>query len=836
VNAQLKKRNLKINDLCADLADGIVLINLYEVISDESLGNYNKNPKRLIDQLQNLKVVVTEVNKFIGSVGIKLQYSTDSINKGNKRDILGMIWCLIHKFEIQDISEEQLSAKEGLLLWCKKKTKGYRNVNVLNFNTSFQDGLAFCALIHKHRPDLLDFDSLDPSKKRENLQLAFDVAEKHLDIPQLLDINDIVNSVKPDDKSVMTYVAYYWKKFASSNKAQKSARMVGRNAKNMMDNEAMMIDYERRARKLVAWIHESEKKMENKDQKSFGRNLSQVQEKNGDFKTFKNKEKPGFSKERVDLALLLLNLQSKQKNERVPVYQPPEDITTDAIVKNWTALEETQKAYEKALKEAILRMKYIEMILDRYRARSKKVLEWASDKNEVVTEVLPKDVVIQVLRARINMLKAFDEELQAVSKNKDENVVLGKEIIESDHTSADEVMGTNIEMKTGLDSLHKAKDAKLKEMEALLAAKLEIESLCIDFAKKADQLNLYLEECLLGTSEPVRASSVKDVDAAEQQTQHYETNLKGGKKNLDELNAISKKVKDAGENPNVFSRLTLDVLKQKYDLAIKEISDKKVALVSERKKQEANEKLVKEFDDSCDKYIKACQDSLSKLQAEVKGTLEEQLAAITKVGAAATTASTNAIEKLLKSANTLEEADIMENSEHTVQELQGFDENVKTTFSKRSKAIEEAIIASKSTNISEEQLNELHQSFKHFDKGNQNKLAKNEFKAACASVGEDILDSELDAVFKKYDHDKDGFISFEEYIEYMSSVVKEGSGYDDIVASFAELAGGAKFITEAQLRSSIENAEEVEFLLKAMPKVTGGFDYVAYADKTFGKK
>jgi len=65
---------------------------------------------------------------------------------------------------------------------------------------------------------------------KKNLQIAFDVAEKELDIPSLLDINDMVD-LKPDDKSVMTYVAYYWKKFASSNKTQKSARKVGKVAK-----------------------------------------------------------------------------------------------------------------------------------------------------------------------------------------------------------------------------------------------------------------------------------------------------------------------------------------------------------------------------------------------------------------------------------------------------------------------------------------------------------------------------------------------------------------------------------------------------------------------------
>jgi len=547
VNAHLKKRSMKIESLLKDLGDGIALINLYEIISDENLGKYNPNPKGKIAEIQNLKIVLTEINKFIGSVGIKLQYSGDSINKGEKRDILGMIWCLIHKFEIQDISEEQLSAKEGLLLWCKKKTKGYKNVNVQNFNTSFKDGLAFCALIHKHRPDLLDFDKMDPNKPAENLQTAFDVAEKHLDIPQLLDVNDIINSVKPDDKSIMTYVAYYWKKFASENKAQKSARKIQRVAKNLRDNEQMMHDYEERAKKLIDWVADSDKKMENTDPNSFGRNLQQVQEKNNAFKQFKNKEKPNFSKEKAELQILLANLQTKQKNERVPVYQPPEELSTDSINKKWSHLDETQKNYDKAIREALARMKYLEMLLDRYRARSKAVLKWQSDKSDFLSEKIPKEASIQVLRAKLNMLQAFQEELTAVSKNKDATVAIGEEIVKSKHTSADEVMETNINMKTGFDSVNKAMNKKLEEVQKMLDYKMEIEKLCVEFAKKSDQYNLFLEESLLSTSEPVRASSIKDVDKAEVELKQAEKTLKESK-TLDELAQIAKKVKEAGED------------------------------------------------------------------------------------------------------------------------------------------------------------------------------------------------------------------------------------------------------------------------------------------------
>ncbi|KAM6434094.1 EH domain-binding protein 1 isoform 3-T3 [Rhynochetos jubatus] len=97
------------------------------------------------------------------------------------------------------------NASQSLLVWCKEVTKNYRGVKITNFTTSWRNGLSFCAILHRFRPDLIDYKSLNPQDIKENNKKAYD-GFASLGISRLLEPSDMVLLAIPDKLTVMTYL------------------------------------------------------------------------------------------------------------------------------------------------------------------------------------------------------------------------------------------------------------------------------------------------------------------------------------------------------------------------------------------------------------------------------------------------------------------------------------------------------------------------------------------------------------------------------------------------------------------------------------------------------
>ncbi|XP_061903122.1 plectin a isoform X2 [Entelurus aequoreus] len=205
VNKHLVKAQRHVSDLYEDLRDGHNLISLLEVLSGETLPR--EKGRMRFHKLQNVQIALD----FLKHRQVKLvNIRNDDIADGNPKLTLGLIWTIILHFQISDIQvngqSDDMTAKERLLLWSQRMVEGYPGLRCDNFTSNWRDGKLFNAIIHKHRPGLVDLDQVGRQSNQKNLEQAFSVAERELGVTRLLDPED-VDVPHPDEKSIITYVS-----------------------------------------------------------------------------------------------------------------------------------------------------------------------------------------------------------------------------------------------------------------------------------------------------------------------------------------------------------------------------------------------------------------------------------------------------------------------------------------------------------------------------------------------------------------------------------------------------------------------------------------------------
>uniref|UniRef100_A0A8C2T0X3 Spectrin repeat containing nuclear envelope protein 2 n=1 Tax=Coturnix japonica TaxID=93934 RepID=A0A8C2T0X3_COTJA len=228
-----------ISDLYTDIQQGHMLLDLLEVLSGQHL------PREKGFNTFQCRSNIENALTFLRNKSLKLiNIHVADIIEGKPSIVLGLIWTIIFHFHIEELARTlactysqpsldcsstvdsspkakrsakrsakikerwKMSATKALLLWAKEQCSLYGSISVTDFKSSWRSGLPFLAIINALRPGLIDLEKAKARSNKENLDEAFRIAELELNIPRLLEPED-VDVMNPDEKSIMTYVAQF---------------------------------------------------------------------------------------------------------------------------------------------------------------------------------------------------------------------------------------------------------------------------------------------------------------------------------------------------------------------------------------------------------------------------------------------------------------------------------------------------------------------------------------------------------------------------------------------------------------------------------------------------
>lgn len=226
LNETLAAANMsKIKDLRSDIGDGTRLVQFLEVLAQKKITTRLETKiTTRIQKIQNLHIALKFMESEMGikNPGCSAEDLADAeTNPGAVKMVLGLLWTLYRKYRIAVISVQDKSSEEGLLLWVKNVTDGYNGVNIENFKSSFKDGMAFLALVHRFNPEKTkcDYTSHTKDTPEHNLSLAFELAEQELGIPKLLDTKEVFEG-RVDERSLVLYTSLFFHAFKAAAVAQ----------------------------------------------------------------------------------------------------------------------------------------------------------------------------------------------------------------------------------------------------------------------------------------------------------------------------------------------------------------------------------------------------------------------------------------------------------------------------------------------------------------------------------------------------------------------------------------------------------------------------------------
>uniref|UniRef100_A0A4W5K279 Actinin, alpha 4 n=1 Tax=Hucho hucho TaxID=62062 RepID=A0A4W5K279_9TELE len=853
-NSHLRKAGTQIENIEEDFRDGLKLMLLLEVISGERLPKPERGKMR-VHKINN----VNKALDYIASKGVKLvSIGAEEIVDGNAKMTLGMIWTIILRFAIQDISVEETSAKEGLLLWCQRKTAPYKNVNVQNFHISWKDGLAFNALIHRHRPELIDYDKLRKDDPLTNLNNAFEVAEKYLDIPKMMDAEDIVNTARPDEKAIMTYVSSFYHAFSGAQKVPLTPSCPDTNPTPpgpVLQGHWQCHTGQGRSLTLwlLEWIRRTIPWLENRAPE---KTMAEMQQKLEDFRGYRRVHKPPKVQEKCQLEINFNTLQTKLRLSNRPAFMPSEGRMVSDINGSWHNLEGAEKGYEEWMLNEIRRLERLDHLAEKFRQKATIHESWTDGKEAMLTQKDYETASLSEVKALLRKHEAFESDLAAHQDRVEQIAAIAQELNELDYYDSPSVNARCQKICEQWDALGSLTQSRRESLERTEKQLESIDELYLEYAKRAAPFNNWMEGAMEDLQDMFIVHNIEEIQGLITAHEQFKSTLPEANKEREAIQAIQAEVqkiaqyngiKLSGGNP--YTTITPKSIDDKWHKVEQLVPQRDRALQEELAKQQSNDHLRRKFATQANivgPWIQTKMEEIGRISIEMNGTLEDQLVNLREYEQSIIEYKPH-IDQLEGDHQLIQEALIFDNkyTAYTMEHLRVGWEQLLTTIARTINEIENQILTRDAKGISQEQLHEYRTSFNHFDKDHSGALMAEEFKACLISLGYDVEnnkagDAEFARIMGIVDPNNSGAVTFQAFIDFMSRETTDTDTADQVIASFKILAADKNFITADELRRELP-PDQAEYCIARMAPYSGpdakpgALDYMSFSTALYGE-
>ncbi|XP_036893249.1 alpha-actinin-2 isoform X2 [Sturnira hondurensis] len=675
-----------------------------------------------------------------------------------------------------------------------------------------------------------------------------EIAEKHLDIPKMLDAEDIVNTPKPDERAIMTYVSCFYHAFAGAEQAETAANRICKVLAVNQENERLMEEYERLASELLEWIRRTIPWLENRTPE---KTMQAMQKKLEDFRDYRRKHKPPKVQEKCQLEINFNTLQTKLRISNRPAFMPSEGKMVSDIAGAWQRLEQAEKGYEEWLLNEIRRLERVEHLAEKFRQKASTHETWAYGKEQILLQKDYESASLTEVRALLRKHEAFESDLAAHQDRVEQIAAIAQELNELDYHDAVNVNDRCQKICDQWDRLGTLTQKRREALERTEKLLETIDQLHLEFAKRAAPFNNWMEGAMEDLQDMFIVHSIEEIQSLITAHEQFKATLPEADGERQSIMAIQNEVEKVIQSysirvssSNPYSTVTMDELRNKWEKVKQLVPIRDQSLQEELARQHANERLRRQFAaqaNAIGPWIQNKMEEIARSSIQITASLEDQMNQLKQYEHNIINYKNN-IDKLEGDHQLIQEALVFDNrhTNYTMEHIRVGWELLLTTIARTINEVETQILTRDAKGITQEQMNEFRASFNHFDRRKNGLMDHEDFRACLISMGYDLGEAEFARIMTLVDPNGQGTVTFQSFIDFMTRETADTDTAEQVIASFRILASDKPYILAEELRRELP-PDQAQYCLSRMPaykgpgSVPGALDYAAFSSALYGE-